>query len=384
MGPELTKDAVIVDGLTVSYGPAVVLDRIGLRVPIGSALAVLMAVAAVTAQRRPAWGRVADAVAGTAAGAALVIAIGSQELGWSVTGPVDPGAVGLGPAMAAAAVGVGVIFLVYARLDGWPTHRIVEASAIAGAYADVLYAVEPSFLADLSSRRFWQRRGGFSATRLFRRGRLPPVLVHDLLIARRKAGRLWWLVAAAAVPTALAAAPIWVTLSAVLLGALATAGTLTESTHIDAGNQAMLRLLGRSGRQVMAQRLIVPGLLAGAWLALALGGLQAAGRVNGALWVLGLAAGPAVAVAALRRARVSAASVGNVLVDTPMGAFPSGMLLWLTNGVDVLVLLTLPVSIGLFATSALGWSGVLLQLAASGAGAALLLRFSATHAGRLR
>jgi len=134
----------------------------------------------------------------------------------------------------------------------------------------------------------------------------------------------------------------------------------------------------------MAQRLIVPSLLAAVWLALALGGLQATGRLDGPWWLLGVAAGPAVAVAALLRARVSAASVGSVLIDTPLGAFPSGMLLWLTNGVGVLALLTLPVSVGLIATPTLGGGVVLFQGAASAAGAVLLVRFSARHAGRLR
>ena len=93
----------------------------------GTAVTLFLAVAAVTGQRRPAWGRVADALASTIAGVGMVVAIGSQELGWSVTGPFDPGAVGLGLAVAAPAVVVGAIFLVYARLNGWPTHQIIES-----------------------------------------------------------------------------------------------------------------------------------------------------------------------------------------------------------------------------------------------------------------
>jgi hypothetical protein len=60
------------------------------------------------------------------------------------------------------------------------------------------------------------------------------------------------------------------------------------------------------------------------------------------------------------------------------------MLLWLTNGVDVLALLTLPVALGLMAPAPMfGWR-TLLQTAFSAVGAAALLLRSAQHAGRLR
>ena len=146
----------------------------------------------------------------------------------------------------------------------------------------------------------------------------------------------------------------------------------------------MLRLLGATGRQVTAQRLAVPAAVAGVWVARTLGVLQAAGSLTGPWWALGLLAGPAVAVGALQRAKASAASIGTVLIDTPLGAFPAGMLLWLLNGIDVLAVLTLPVSASLVmlrAPEAPGWHWLLAQALSSALGCALLVRRSGTAAG---
>lgn len=52
------------------------------------------------------------------------------------------------------------------------------------------------------------------------------------------------------------------------------------------------------------------------------------------------------------------------------------MLLWLVNGVDVLAVLTLPVSIGIATGTALQWHLVPIQLALSALGCALLLRWT--------
>lgn len=81
------------------------------------------------------------------------------------------------------------------------------------------------------------------------------------------------------------------------------------------------------------------------------------------------------------------ASIGTILIDTPLGAFRAGMLLWLLNGIDVLAVLTVPVSAGLVmlqAPEALGWYWLLAQALSSVLGCALLVRRSGTAAGSLR
>jgi hypothetical protein len=135
---------------------------------------------------------------------------------------------------------------------------------------------------------------------------------------------------------------------------------------------------------VTAQRLAVPAVVAGGWLAVTLAVLQVAGSLTGPWWALGLLAGPAVAVGAFQRAKASAASIGTILIDTPLGAFPAGMLLWLLNGIDVLAVLTLPVSAGLVmlqTPEVLGWHWLLAQAVSSALGCALLVWRSDTAAG---
>ncbi|TDC60918.1 hypothetical protein E1258_13155 [Micromonospora sp. KC207] len=354
----------------------------------GCAVAMLVALVAIQVQRRSAAARSADLAVGVIGTALLALAVVVQiggDLTFSTAG-LRSGPLGLVVAGGLLLITVVAMVLTRRGADDWPVHRIIEASATAGAYADAVYAVEPSFLTEASTRRFWRRRAGFVPSRLFRWAALPPLVSQDLIIVRRKAVKVWWMLGTAALPTVLVDSPRWLLIAIVLIPALGPAGLTAESTHSDRANPALLRLLGLSGRQVMAQRLVVPSVLAGVWCALALAGLQVAGRVDGPWWLLGLVAGPALAVAGLQRAKASATGLGSTLIETPLGAFPSGMLLWLANGVDVLAVLTLPISIGLALTSApevLGLHSIGYQIAASVLGCTLLVTSSAGAAGRL-
>lgn len=353
----------------------------------GAAAAVFVALLAIAGQPRPAAARFADG-GGVAIGAgSLVVAAALSATGGHglPAVPISPVVV-LAGGVAALVTGLFLVGLTWRGLENWPAAPIAEASINAGAYADVVYAVEPSYLAELSARRFWRSRTRVRTTRLLSTRRLSPLIAQDLIILRRKAPRLWWPVAAVAVPVYLAEGPAWLLLGVVLIGALNVAGFTGESTHSDAANPALLRLLGLTGRRVTAARLVVPAVIAGGWLAIALGVLQVLGAVTGPWWALGLLAGPAVAAGAFWRAKASAASIGTILIDTPLGAFPAGMLLWLLNGVDVLAVLTLPVSIGLVllpAPAVLGWPWLLAQAVSSVLGCALLVRLSDRATGSL-
>jgi Family of unknown function (DUF6297) len=321
---------------------------------------------------------------GTAA--TLVVAAAADRLagGYALPDAVPPPASAvLAPALIVVSLAAAAVARVWWRLDGWPTHRIVEASATVGSYADAVYAIEPSFLAEQGSRRYWRRRTGIRTSRLVRARRVPPLVAQDLLSAGRRPGRLPWLVGTAMLPALVADGPAWLLAAVVLVGALAAASVTGEATHTDASNPAALRLLGLSARRVLSQRLVVPAVVAALWGALALALAQVTGELAGPWWALGVAAGPAAAVAALYRAKISASSIGTIFIDTPVGAFPSGVLLWLVNGVDVVAVLALPVVISLFtvqAPEALGWSAVLTQAALSIAGCLVLtLRRSAAR-----
>ncbi|WP_027659874.1 DUF6297 family protein [Salinispora fenicalii] len=351
----------------------------------GAAAAVFVALLAIAGQPRPTAARFADG-GGVAVGAGSLImaaalgASGGPGLPALPVPPVVVLAVGVGALVA----GLFAVGLTSRAVEGWPAAPIAEASINAGAYADVVYAVEPSYLAEMSARRFWRGRTRVRTTRLLLARWLPPLIAQDLIILRRKAPRLWWPVGAVAVPVYLAEGPAWLLLGVVLIGALGAAGFTGESTHSDAANPAMLRLLGVTGRRVTAARLVVPAVIAGGWLAITLAVLQGLGALTGPWWALGLLAGPAVAAAAYQRAKASAASIGTILIDTPLGAFPAGMLLWLLNGVDVLAVLTLPVSVGLVlvpAPEVLGWPWLFAQAASSALGCALLVRLGTNQTG---
>ncbi|WP_018217605.1 DUF6297 family protein [Salinispora vitiensis] len=353
----------------------------------GAAAAVFVALLAIAGQPRPAAARLADG-GGVAVGAGslVVAAVLSATGGYDLPALPLPPVVVLAAGAAALVTGLFLVGLTLRAVEGWPAAPIAEASINAGAYADVAYVVEPSYLAEMSARRFWRSRTRVRTTRLLSTRRLAPLIAQDLIILRRKAPRLCWPLGAAAVPVYLADGPVWLLIGVVLIGALGAAGFTGESTHSDAANPALLRLLGLTGRQVTAARLVVPAVIAGGWLAITLAVLQGLGALSGPWWVLGLLAGPAVAAGAYQRAKASAASLGPILVDTPLGAFPAGMLLWLVNGVDVVAVLTLPVSVGLVllpAPEVLGWPWLLAQAASSVLGCALLVRLSARTAGSL-
>ncbi|SIR05370.1 DUF6297 family protein [Micromonospora avicenniae] len=350
----------------------------------GAAVGLLLALLAVRAQNAPRTGRAVDVTAGAVAAALVAAAVGERVAG-GYAPPRDvlpPASVTLVVAVVVFLFAVAALTRVWWRLGSWPTHRIAEASAAAGSYADAAYAIEPSFLSEQSSRRYWRTRTGIRTSQLLRGRRLPPLTAQDLLQVRRKPGRLPWLVGTALAPAVVADGPVWLLIGVVLVGTLAAASVTGEATHTDASNPAALRLLGLTYRQVYGQRLVVPAGIAALWGALALGMVQATGALSGPWWALGLAAGPAAAVAALHRAKASASSIGHIFIDTPLGGFPSGLLLWLVNGLDVLAVLMLPAVIALVSVPApeqLDGSLVLVQAALSVAGCLVLLRRSTAH-----
>ncbi|MFD2763483.1 DUF6297 family protein [Micromonospora eburnea] len=342
---------------------------------LGGAAGMLVALAAVRAQRDPGWGHRWDRPV-----TALLLGSGASALVAPVA-PAPPIAAPSAPilwAAALAAVAAAVLGTAVAvrRLDDLSGRRLREASILVGSYRDAAYTAEPSFLSDLRERRSWRGRSLRSA-RIRRLPGLPIEAIHDLLVLRRKRRRLGWLTAAALLPAALAGSPGWVLVLALLAGGLSSADTTLAAVRRDSAQPALVRLLGRTGRQVVAARLLAPAFLAAAWSGLALAALGLRSDLPpGPWWALGLAVGPAVAVAALRRARARPIDNSMPLVDTPMGAYPPGPLIWLLTGLDLLVALTLPTVaalLGSTGSTVLGWGWVLAQAAFSALGVAAYL-----------
>jgi hypothetical protein len=115
----------------------------------------------------------------------------------------------------------------------------------------------------------------------------------------------------------------WVVVAVLVAGAMAAGTQGTAALRRDANDPALRRLLGVDAGAALAARAVLPVLLSAAWLTLALGLLALTGELSGALWpVLGLAAGPGVAAAALRIARTAPLNPADQGPETPAGAAP--------------------------------------------------------------
>ncbi len=111
--------------------------------------------------------------------------------------------------------------------------------------------------------------------------------------------------------------------AALIAGALAVGAQGTTATKRDQDDPALRRLLGVDQGQALVARAVLPALLSGGWLALALAVLCATGTLSGWLWpLLGLIAGPGVAAGVLRLARTARIDPADRGPDTPMGNTP--------------------------------------------------------------
>ena len=110
---------------------------------------------------------------------------------------------------------------------------------------------------------------------------------------------------------------------ALLAGAVAVGAQGTTATKRDQDDPGLLRLLGVDAGQALVARAVLPSLLSGCWLALALTVLCAAGTLSGWLWpLLGFVAGPGVTAGILRLARTARINPADRGPDTAMGSTP--------------------------------------------------------------
>ncbi|MEU4221568.1 DUF6297 family protein, partial [Actinoplanes sp. NPDC026623] len=224
---------------------------------------------------------------------------------------------------------------------------------------------DPGLLTRVTEDRRWQRQ------RL--RGRMAApaghgaIVAHDLLTLVRLPSRLLLVLALAATGgllAGLAASDTVLTVGWLGSGLLAI-GQFTGNVRYDADRPALSRLLGLTGRRLLALRSVLPVALAVCWGALSIA--LVAGRAGAGVAVaagLGAAAGPALAAGALRAARRSFVRHDYPLIVTPMGVVPSGPLLWLGQAVDLALIGTLPTLVALWTARVTGTT-VAVQAAAS-------------------
>jgi hypothetical protein len=161
--------------------------------------------------------------------------------------------------------------------------------------------------------------------------KLPPPLAlawTDWRRLSRRLGTLAILACAAVLPDLLAEAVTgrirpYLIAAALIAGALAIGAQGATAAKRDRIDPALRRLLGVNSGQALGARAVLPSLLSGCWLTLALTVLCAAGTLSGWLWpLLGLIAGPGVAAAVLRMARTAPINPADRGPDTPMGNTP--------------------------------------------------------------
>ncbi|MFL1382233.1 DUF6297 family protein [Nocardiopsis protaetiae] len=352
--------------LTGALGATDVAARLVVAVVLGVSWALAGAATAVLAQASQTWdGWVIALIAALvlAAAAAAVMsagpgrgALGALAAAWTVA------------AGAWAAVAAALAWRAWAAAARIPARAVLAASDRVGLAVGAVVGLDPGALTRIAEDAHWRSRTLRSRPWPARlRGAAAVAWLDWRRLGRRPVLLAW--AAAAAVPPALAAragvggAGVLFVLAA---GAMAVAAAGTAGERRDAGDAALARLLGAGPRALAAARAVLPGLLGGAWLTLALAGLDLAG--DGApLWPLGVLCAPALAAGALRMARRRPVEHTAPVVDTPLGPVPLGPVQWALTGADLAVLGCLPALVAFAA----GVSGPLLAAQAV-AGAAVL------------
>lgn len=259
---------------------------------------------------------------------------------------------------ALAVAGAGVLCALVTAVAVWhglttfPARPVLDAAARLSAAGDAVVALEPSFLSRVAENAYWPER---------RPPSLPwPAWPGPLVLAwldwrglRRRPARLAALALSTLVPVLLAT--VWpdrplLFAAAVLVLGLAAASAGAAGVRRETGSPALRRLFGVAELPTDAARLVLPALLAGAWLTGALALLELAGALPGTGWVwLGPAAAGVPAVAALRMARRGHIDHASAPVVMPMtgSRIPLGWLTWSLSGLDVAVPGLLPLLLAL-------------------------------------
>lgn len=227
-------------------------------------------------------------------------------------------------ALALAATGW---LLLWRRLASFPASVLRADSARSGRALLAAQFLNFSLLLWIAEDNHW--RGRLIRSRPW--PGLPPALAlawADWRRLGRRRGPLAVLAVAAALPALLGTAVTGrlqpdLIAATLIVGALAVGAQGTTAIKRDQDDPALRRLLGVDTGKALTARAVLPALLCGCWLALALAVLWATGTLSGWLWpLLGLIAGPGVTAGVLRLARTARIDPADRGPDTPMGTTP--------------------------------------------------------------
>ncbi|MEV5569286.1 DUF6297 family protein [Spirillospora sp. NPDC052269] len=289
---------------------------------------------AVLGQASAAWdGRLRTAILAVAA-AAVLAAVLSRPVGRAVQAiPASSAATAAAVCALAAALAAR---LAWSRLERIHARDLLEASTRVNRVATATTLLDPGSLTWTVEDVHWRGR----TLRSHAWPRLPAPLAvawQDWVRLGRRPGRLAVVAASAALPALAARAADGTSPMAMAsLGALLVAASCAAGARRDAGDPALSRLTAVGPRATLAGRAVLPALVGGLWLALALAGLQAVGVLSGGpWWPLALPCAPALAAGALRMARRPPVDHAMPVIATPVGAIPTGPFLWAMTGADI-------------------------------------------------
>ena len=299
---------------------------------------------AVLAQASPSWAGRLSAVLVVLVVAAVAAAVMSLGPGQEVLGGVAsaPPAAWAVTACASAVAAAALAGRVWTAVRHMPARAVLDASTRTGDAANAL-VLDPGALTWIAEDAHWRSRVLRSRAWPSRMRGAPAVAWPDWRRLARRPARLALIVAAAALPVLAARAGGGTAGALIVLasGGLAAASAGTAGARRDAGDAALARLLGTGPRALLAARAVLPALLGGAWLTLALAVMDAPGP-GGPYWPLGPLCAPALAAGALRLARRRPIEHTMPVIDSPFGAVPLGPALWALAGADIAALGCLP------------------------------------------
>lgn len=291
--------------------------------------------AAVLGQASDAWdGRMRTAIVVVAAAAVLAAVLG-RPAGRLVQ--AAPASVVATLAVTCAVAAAALARLAWSRLDRIHARDLLAASTRVNRVATATTLLDPGSLTWTSEDLHWRGR----SLRSHRWPSLPapPALAwHDWVRLARRPGRLALLLGSAALPALAARAAAGATpATMVSVGALLVAASCASGARRDAGDPSLSRLIAVRPRATLAARAVLPALVGGLWLTLALALLEDV-LPGGPWWALAPASAPGLAAGALRMARRPPVDHAMPVVATPIGALPTGPLLWALTGADVAVI----------------------------------------------
>jgi hypothetical protein len=332
--------ALLDGGLLADHGPGHVLRLGG-----GAALACAALVLAAGHLQSHGVPRRATALAGDVVVAAapvlaLVAALADRRL---AALPDPPGWV-----LAAAVVAVVALgWWLDTRLGRIRGRDLRESGSVATQAAGAIVSLDSRELGRaLSDSAARPRRRRARRMRLVR-GPVSAVVVADLTVLLRSPRHLVQLVVSALLPVVVVITPQLAGALGVVVAVLVGGYVAMLATGEGARRAEMApvvdRLLPLSAQQVRRVRLVVPAAVMVLWSAAAFAAVGTWARDPAGWLLLGVAAAPVWAGAALRAAYRPAPNWEGPLIATPAGALPGGVAAVLARGPDVAVLGSVPV-----------------------------------------